>query len=79
MPWGTVLLLLVFCPLLPLSAVPIYTAIDYDGIPVIGTISQPNGQPGNPVGAVYYAFYANAGATVTVTGARLSGPYDTSF
>lgn len=46
---------------------------------MIGTISQPNGQPNNPVGAVYYAFHANAGASVTVTGARLSGPYDMSF
>jgi len=66
--------------LLPLSAVPItYTATLYDGIPVIGTISQPNGEPSNPVGAVYYSFFANVGASVTVTGARLSGPYDMSF
>lgn len=65
---------------LPLAAVPItYTDILSDGVTVVGTISQPNGQSSNPVGAVYYAFYANAGAAVTVTGRRLSGPYDMSF
>lgn len=65
---------------LPLSAVPItYTATLYDAVPVIGTISQPNGQASNPVGAVYYSFFANVGASVTVTGARLSGPYDMAF
>ncbi len=75
-----VLLILACCVALPVGAVPIiYTATLFDGIPVIGTISQPNGQPSNPVGAVYYAFYATAGASVTVTGARLSGPYDMSF
>lgn len=80
MTWRSLFLLFVCCPLLPLGAVPIiYTATLYGGIPVIGSISQPNDEPSNPVGAVYYSFYANAGASVTVTGARLSGPYDMSF
>lgn len=57
----------------------VYTATLFDNVPVIGTISQPNGQPSNPVGAVYYSFYANAGAPVTVIGRRLSGPYDMAF
>lgn len=80
MTWRRFLLILSCCAVLPLSAVPItYTATLFDGIPVIGTISQPNDEPSNPVGAVYYAFFANTGASVTVTGARLSGPYDMSF
>jgi len=75
-----ILLSLLFFSALPLCAVPItYTAALYDSVPVVGTIYQPNGQPSNPVGAVYYSFYANAGMSVTVTGARLSGPYDMSF
>ncbi|MGQ9918714.1 MAG: PEP-CTERM sorting domain-containing protein [Bryobacteraceae bacterium] len=44
-----------------------------------GTIYQPNGHHRDPVGAVYYSFYATAGTSVTVTGRRLSGPYDMSF
>lgn len=48
-------------------------------MPVTGTISQPNGQYSNPAGAVYNSFYATAGSSVTVTGRRLSGPYDMSF
>lgn len=80
MTWRRFLPLIAFFPLLPLSAVPItYTETLYDGIPVIGTISQPNSEPSNPIGAVYYSFLANAGAVVTVTGARLSGPYDMAF
>lgn len=75
-----ILLSLLLLSALPLCAVPIiYTATLYDGVPVAGTIYQPNGQPSNPVGAVYYSFFANAGASVTVTGARLSGPYDMAF
>lgn len=80
MSWRILCILVLLCAGLPLGAVPItYTATLYDGVPVIGSISQPNGQPSNPVGAVYYSFYANVGASVTVTGARLSGPYDMAF
>lgn len=80
MTWRRLVPSIVFCAALPVCAVPItYTATLYDGIPVIGSISQPNSQASNPVGAVYYSFYANVGASVTVTGARLSGPYDMSF
>lgn len=65
---------------LPAAAVPIfYSDVLFDGVPVTGTIYQPNGQPYDPVGAVYYSFYATAGSSVTVTGLRLSGPYDMSF
>ncbi len=63
-----------------MAAAPItYAGILSDGVTVVGSISQPNDQSSNPDGAVYYAFYANAGASVTVTGRRLDGPYDMSF
>lgn len=65
---------------LPAAAVPIlYSDVLSDGVPVTGTIYQPNGHEDDPVGAVYYSFYATAGSSVTVTGRRLSGPYDMSF
>jgi len=80
MTWRSLLPVLVLCSALCASAVPIFYAdVLSDGVLVTGSISQPNGHPDDPVGAVYYAFYANAGASVTVTGRRLSGPYDMSF
>ena len=57
----------------------VYADVLSDGVLVTGSISQPNGHWYDPVGAVYYAFYANAGASVTVTCRRLSGPYDPSL
>ncbi len=72
--------LLLIAVVTPSAAVPIvYADFLSDGVTVVGSISQPNGQPANPVGAVYYAFYANAGASVTIIGRRLDGPYDMSF
>lgn len=63
----------------PLGALPItYTAL-FNNVPAVGAICQPNGQPMNPFGAVYYSFSALAGSTVTIRGARLPGPYDMSF
>jgi hypothetical protein len=61
-----------------------YEAQLFDGIPVVGQISQPNTDFintsfNNPVGAVYYSLYAVAASSVTVDGSRLSGPYDMSF
>jgi len=80
MTWRSLLPVLVLCSAFCASAVPIvYADVLSDGVLVTGSISQPNGDPFNPVGAVYYAFYANAGASVTVTGRRLSGPYDMFF
>lgn len=80
MTWRSYWIPVFLCAVLPLCAAPItYTATLYDGVPVIGTISQPNSSASNPVGAVYYSFFANVGAPVVVTGARLSGPYDMSF
>ncbi len=79
MPWRR-LPILVLALAWPLSAVPItYGSNLYNGIPVVGTIHQPNGQPSNPIGAVYYWFFADAGSSVTVTGTRLSYHYDMSL
>lgn len=62
------------------GAVPItYESQLLNGTPVTGTINQPFGNPDNPVGAVYYSFYASAGGTVSLDGDRLSGAYDMSF
>jgi hypothetical protein len=57
----------------------IYESVLSNGVPVLGSISQPNGSQDNPEGAVYYSFTANAGDLITVFGDRLSGPYDMSF
>lgn len=56
-----------------------YTSTLPNGTPVIGSISQPNDNAGNPEGAVYYSFSATAGSAVSIDGDRLSGPYDMSF
>ena len=49
------------------------------GAVVTGTISQPAGNPSNPVGAEYYSFFAVAGTSVTIIGDRLDGGYDMSM
>lgn len=83
MTWRSILRSSLLCAVLtalPAAAVPIlYSGVLFDGIPVTGTIYQPNSHASDPVGAVYYSFYATAGTSVTVTGRRLSGPYDMSF
>ncbi len=56
-----------------------YEAQLFDGIPVVGQISQAAGNEDNPVGAVYYSFHAVAASPVTIFGDRLDGPYDMSF
>lgn len=62
------------------GAVPIvYNSQLQNGVPVLGTISQPNGNSSNPVGAEYYSFYATAGSPISISGDRLDGPYDMSF
>ena len=61
------------------NASPIVYQFIPPGATVPGTITQPNGNPSNPVGAVYYSFFANAGAVVTVTGARVDSGFDMSF
>ena len=62
------------------QAVPIvYSGILNSGVVLVDSISQPNGNPNNPVGAEYFVFFAQAGAAITVNGDRLDGPYDMSF
>jgi hypothetical protein len=50
-----------------------------NGVPVNGVNNQAPSNSDNPVGAVYYSFYATAGSVVTVTGDRLAGHYDMAF
>jgi len=50
-----------------------------DGVPVMGVNTQEPENQVNPVGAEYFAFFANAGSTVTVTGTRLAPHYDMSL
>ncbi len=57
----------------------VYSGQLFDGIPILGTISQPNDSFDNPEGAVYYLFEANSGNLVEVFGDRLVGAYDMSF
>ncbi len=63
-----------------LRASPItYAGILQPGSTLTGSISQPNYGAYDPVGAVYYSFYALAGESVDIDGNRLDGPYDMAF
>jgi hypothetical protein len=46
---------------------------------VSGTTYQAANNSANPVGAVYYSFYADAGASVTISGSRVTGAFDMAF
>lgn len=64
----------------PALAVPItYESQLQNGVPVLGVINQPNGSVSDPVGAVYYSFFADAGSLVEIDGDRLDGAYDMAF
>ena len=63
----------------PAQATPIVYTPLLNGVPALGVINQPNANPSNPVGAVYYSFSAQAGTPVEVFGDRLDQGYDMSF
>jgi len=64
----------------PAGAVPIvYSGTLANGVPVTGVNNQTAANESNPVGAVYYSFFATAGSSVNIFGDRLSGHYDMSF
>src|SRR5262245_33934813 len=75
--WACALLLLAATSA---SAAPIvYTAQLEPGVPVISVNNQSPVNSSNPVGATYFLFQAQAGASVNVFADRLAGFYDPAF